>query len=127
MKKYTGLNIQFPISQLILDGSKTIETRTYQLPKKLENIELLIVETPGKTGRFKSRIVGKIIFSSSFQYKNKKEFYDDFKKHQVEQDSDWAWGVKPKWAWLIEKVEVFKNPKPVKKRLGIIYTNDLEI
>ena len=28
-KSYVGINIQFPISQLIVDGKKTIETRTY--------------------------------------------------------------------------------------------------
>ena len=46
-----GLNIQFPFSQLVLLGAKTIEARTYRLGKG--NIaqageEMFLIETPGK-------------------------------------------------------------------------------
>ena len=33
-KRYTALNVQYPISQDILSGEKTIETRTYVIPEK---------------------------------------------------------------------------------------------
>ena len=124
---YTGVNIQFPISQLILSGEKTIETRTYKLPEKFENIELLIVETPGKTGKFKSRVVGSIVFSSSFEYKSKQEFYRDSAKHFVDKNSEWAWKEKSKWGWIISKVIVFKNPQPLRKRPGIVFTTNISI
>lgn len=124
---FTGINIQFPISQLILSGEKIIETRTYQLPTKFENVELLIIETPGKTGKFKSRIVGTIVFSSSFQYKSKKDFYNDISKHFVDQKSEWAWKDKEKWGWVIDKVSVFENPRPLLKRPGIVYTKDISL
>jgi hypothetical protein len=127
MKTYTGLNIQYPISQSILDGSKTIETRTYPLPERLKDVEILMVETPGKTGKFKSRIVAKITFSSSFKYKSKKEFHEDFKKHKVDPKSEWDWKEKSKWGWIIKNVEILIPPRPLKKRLGIIYTNGLQI
>lgn len=127
MKTYTGLNIQYPISLLILDGTKIIETRTYPIPDRLLEKEIAIIETPGKNGGFKSRIVGIIIFSSCFKYKSKKEFYNDFSSHQVSEDSPWAWKDKAKWAWVIKKVIKFKTPKVLKKRPGIIYTNCIEI
>ena len=48
----TGLNIQTPWSSLLIDGLKTVETRSYHLPLKYEGIELYLVETPGKLGKF---------------------------------------------------------------------------
>lgn len=124
---FTGINIQFPISQLILSGEKTIETRTYQLPEKFENKELLIIETPGKLGNFKSRIVGIIVFSESFEYKSKKEFYKDSLRHFVDKNSEWAWKEKKKWGWVIRKVTVFDKPQPLHKRPGIVYTTNISI
>jgi len=67
MKKLTGINIQFPISRLILSGEKTVETRTYPIPEHYINQELAIIETPGRDGDFKARIVGTIIFSGCFR------------------------------------------------------------
>lgn len=54
MKKRTlcGINIQFPISQLIVDGSKTIETRTYPIPDHYIGKEMILIETPGKIKSF---------------------------------------------------------------------------
>lgn len=123
----TGLNIQYPISTLILSGEKTIETRTYPIPERLINVELAIIETPGKKGAFKSRIVGTIIFSSCFKYNSKNDFYKDYKNHFVSEDSVWAWKNKSKWGWVIKEVKKFKKPKSLSKRIGIIYTKDIEI
>jgi len=124
-KTYTGINIQYPISQLIVDGKKTIETRTYPIPDKYLNEEMALIETPGKTGKFKARVIAIIKFTECFQYKNKKEFYADSDKHCVTPDSDWAWTDGEKWGW---KVSVVKNLpiqelKTIKK--GIVYTNNL--
>jgi hypothetical protein len=127
MKTYSAINIQFPISRLILEGKKTIETRTYKIPEKYIGQELLIIETPGKAGDFKSRIVGKITFSSSFKYESKKAFYLDQDRHFVDEYSPWAWREKSKWGWEIESVEVFKNPKSLNKRPGIAFTTNITI
>ena len=127
MKVYSGINIQFPISRLILEGKKTIETRTYKLPDKYIGQELLIIETPGPSGDFKSRIVGKIVFSRSFKYESKKAFYQDQGRHFVDKDSPWAWGEKPKWGWEIQNVVVFKNTEPLNKRPGIAFTTNLKL
>ena len=127
MKTYSGINIQFPISRLILEGKKTIETRTYKIPDKYLGEEILIIETPGKQGNFKSRIVGKITFSGSFKYESKKAFYDDQDRHCVDEASPWAWREKSKWGWEIQKVVVFKNAKPLNKRPGIAFTTNIKL
>lgn len=127
-KIYTGLNIQFPISRLILSGKKTVETRTYSIPKKYIGVDMLMVETPGKTGKFKSRIVAIIKFEKCFAYKNSEEFYKDFEQHCVTPSSIWGWSDrKPKWGWIISKVKKLDSPKVVKRRLGIIFSNGLEL
>lgn len=127
-KLYTGINIQFPISRLILSGKKIIETRTYSIPKRLIGQELAIIETPGKTGKFKSRVIGLIVFGESFKYKSAKEFYADLERHCVSKDSDWAWNSKKgKWGWEIKKVTSLKNEIPLLKRSGIVYSKNIEI
>lgn len=124
----TGINIQFPISQLIIDGSKVIETRTYPIPSHLIGKELAIVETPGKKGNFSARIIGTVIFKESFLYKNESEFYKDQDLHFVTKNSIWKWKPeKPKWGWVIQKVTKFKQPLSPPKKRGIVYTKNIEL
>ena len=118
---HPGINIQFPISQLILDGRKTIETRRYPLPAKYIGKELFIIETPGKDGKFSARIVGTIRFSNCFLYNNKKQFYKDWAQHFVDKTSPYAWTTKKKWGWEIEKVTVFKQPIQAPRKKGICF------
>ena len=54
----TGINIQAPWSQLLINSDKCVETRSYALPDKYIGEELLLIETPGKNGKFKARIIG---------------------------------------------------------------------
>lgn len=127
MKTYTGINIQYPISRLILEGKKEVETRTYCIPKKFLNKELLIIETPGKMGKFKSRIVGTIVFHNAFRYSSKEEFYLDKHRHFVDENSTWAWKGKAKWGWEISEVKHFRKPIDLNKRTGIVFTKDLKL
>lgn len=128
IRKFNAINIQFPISKLILEGSKIVETRTYPLPSKYMGVPLLFIETPGKKGLFKSRIVGLIVFRRCFQYRDETSFYSDFNRHRVEQTSQWAWSPnKPKWGWEIEEVRTFINPLPPSKRLGIKFTRNIRV
>lgn len=126
MKRLTGINIQWPISTLILNGKKTIETRTYPLPLKFLNQELLMIETPGKNGNFKARIVAIIKFIECFEYKSKKEFYQDVKNHCVSPDSEWAWKIKKKFGWKVVVIKVFNTPITAPAKKGIVFTKDLE-
>ena len=69
-----GINIQAPFAELLINLEKCVETRTYPLPLKYEGEELALIETPGKTGKFKARIIGTITFSHSFKYENMQAF-----------------------------------------------------
>jgi hypothetical protein len=122
-----GINIQFPISELILNGKKTIETRTYPIPKKYINKNIYLIETPGKKGAFKARVTAVIKFKESFEYANKNQFYQDFSRHFVDSKSKWAWSEKGKWGWPVTLVKVLKQPKPLKNRHGIKFTSEVKI
>jgi hypothetical protein len=74
-KSYTGINIQFPISRLIIEGQKIIETRTYPIPPDFVGKEMLLIETPGRPKKFQARIIAVIKFKESFKYKSKTDFY----------------------------------------------------
>lgn len=126
-KQLSGVNIQFPISQLILNGEKIVETRTYPLPEKYINRTMWIVETPGKSKAFKSRVVAQVIFTCSFKYESKKHFYADERRHRVTPNSPWAWTKEPKWGWELKIIKVLPKPFPVKQRLGIKFTKTIEI
>ncbi len=127
-RKYTGINIQYPISQAIVEGKKTIETRTYPIPAHLVNQELLIIETPGKEGKFTARIIGSVVFGESFQYKTADAFYADTPKHLVTPDSVWAFSSKkPKFGWTVSQVRAFKKPLPAPKKKGIKFTKNIQI
>lgn len=126
-KTYSGINIQWPISELILSGKKTIETRTYPIPPHYLNKEMILIETPGKKGKFKARMRGIIVFTDCFEYKSKAAFYRDSKKHCVTPDSEWAWKDKPKWGWEVSVRKVFDNPPPLQKRTGIKFSQAIAI
>lgn len=128
-KSFAGINIQFPISQLILNGQKTIETRTYPIPKKYLGHEMVIIETPGRSGKFKARVVSIIKFEDCFQYTSKEEFYRDTKKHQITPNSPWSWekSKKKKWGWVIAYITLLKKPIPLKRRSGIVFSKDVVI
>lgn len=123
--KLPGINIQFPISSLILSEEKTVETRTYPLPDKYILKPLLLIETPGKTGDFKARIVAEIVFGKSFRYSSEAEFYEDIERHQVARNSIYAWKNKPKWGWPIEKLFVFKKSVLAPRKRGIVFTTSI--
>ncbi len=127
-KKLPGINIQWPISQLILSGEKTIETRTYPIPQKYLERELYIIETPGKKGKFEARVIGIVVFEGCFLYKNEKEFYKDYKNHKVDKESIWAWNSSsPKWGWKIKEIISFKSPLPFKGNKGIKFTSQVSL
>lgn len=117
----TGINIQIPWSRLLVDGLKSIETRSYPIPVKLKNKEMALIETPGRSGKCKSRIIGTITFSHSFLYKDQQQWESDFDKHLVDPTSTYNWNGKPKYGWVVSKVKEFKNPVDPPKRRGIIY------
>lgn len=126
-KKYTGINIQYPISTLILSGKKTIETRTYPMPTKYIGQSLLLIETPGPSGKFKAQVVAIIKFNESFKYLNKVDFYNDYEKHFVDKNSPWHWTEKGKWGWPILELKILKKPILAPNKKGIIFTSNISL
>jgi hypothetical protein len=112
---------------LILEGKKIVETRKYALPKKFLGKELILMETPGKNGNFKSRIAGIIRFTRCFEYKTKNEFYGDKERHCVTRDSIWAWTEGKKWGWEVEVIKITSPPLVFEGKKGIVYTKDVSI
>ena len=116
----------------IFRGEKTIDTRVYKLPDVMIGEKLLIIQTPGKTGNFKARGVGEIIFSECKVYKDSKSFYDDAELHCIYKNSGscWCWnsnGDKPKFGWVIESVQLLDNFYTLNQRPGIRFTKDIII
>jgi hypothetical protein len=128
IKTLNGISIQYPYAQLILAGKKTIETRTYPIPNHYVGVPLLLVETPGKQGRFKSRGIAIITFSGCFKYRTAKEFYGQSHLHLVDKSSEWSWKPgKEKWGWEVKEISRLKTPILITKRLGIKFTKNIEL
>lgn len=132
-KTISGINIQWPWSYLLAGGKKIIETRSYKLPECFKNVELAIIETPGKHGKkngvSSARIIGVITFVDSYQYKTKKSWERDYSKHLVmPDDSLFKFSAdKDKWGWVVGRVEKLNQPvKPPSKR-GIIFAKNCKV
>ena len=117
-----GVNIQWPWSKLILEGKKTVETRSYTLPSHYIGIDLAVIETPGpmgsKNGISKAQIVGIVRFGQPFEYTSEANWIADSSRHLVPVgDPNFGWSqVKPKWGWPIEKFQRIKSRPPPKIR-----------
>ncbi len=129
-----GLNVQWPFSRLIMDGKKSVETRTYPLPKEKENREIAVIETPGPRGKKeagidKARIIGVVRFTDCFQYKSELQWNKDAKKHCVPlDDPNYKWGSsEEKWGWNLKIVKRFNTPKSAPKKKGIVWATDCKI
>ena len=110
-----GLNVQVPWSFLLINGDKSVETRSYPLPKKYEGVELALIETPGKYGRFKSHIIGTITFSHSFEYPSERLWIDDYSRHKVEENDS-------QYGWVVSDIKKFDKSILAPKRKGIVFT-----
>ena len=135
VKTIPGINIQWPWSEYLVSGKKTIETRTYPIPLKHIGVELAIIETPGPKGKKlagieKARIIGTIIFESSFQYKSRKDWEKDVKKHLVGSSADdftWEDRGGEVWGWKVKKVTKLKKNKPAPIKRGIVFASACQV
>ena len=123
-----GLNIQCPWAYSLIIGNKCVETRTYVLPEKYEGEELALIETPGKSGRFKARVIGTITFSHSFRYNDENEWREDYNRHLVQEDDPiYGWNSKDKYGWVVSNVLKFKETQTAPDRKGIIFTHNVNV
>ncbi len=125
-KKLPGINIQAPWSRLLIEGKKSIETRTYQLPEKYRAKDLWLIETPGRLGKFKARVIGVIRFSEFRQYSSAAAFYEDSDLHLIHPDTkDYAWHGRTKFGWFVERVKVVDTFAAPTLR-GIVYSRPFD-
>lgn len=129
-----GINIQWPWSELILSGKKSVETRTYPLPEKYLGKKLAVIETAGKSGLKlagieKARITGIVVFSESFQYLSYDNWKSDFKRHLVKDDDpQFAFSdVKPKWGWVVSNHIRFNQFVEAPSKRGIVFASECHI
>jgi hypothetical protein len=125
-----GINIQAPWAQAICAGRKVIETRFYPMPSKWIDQPLAIIETPGKTRRFKRRIAGLVAFAPSWRYADREAFVRDQTKHLVDPDDPlfgWQSDARPKWAWPVVWVAAYEQPLLPEFRAGIRYSRAVTI
>lgn len=128
-----GINIQYPWSELLVSGKKKIETRTYPLPKKFIDVELAVIETPGKLGKkngiTSARIIGTITFIESKKYKSKKDWKRDSALHLVSEDDPmFAFSsAKPKYGWIVKSVTRLSRPSPPPTSRGIIFAKGCKV
>lgn len=125
-----GLNIQAPWSQMIIDGLKTIETRSYPLPKKYIDKPFAVISTPGPNKLIpKAEIIGVVVFSECFKYASKTEWLKDFKRHQVKKENvQFSFcDNRPKYAWVVSKIIKIKPSLPPPSRRGIIFASNCKV
>ena len=127
-----GLNIQWPFSQLILQGWKTIEARGYPLGHRniaSADAEVWIVETPGPSSRAEknalvdgiaiaprptaAQIVGTVKFDDDKRFADRAAFRADAANHRIRSDGRHDWhGVGDMHGWHITGVRTLTQPQP---------------
>ena len=86
---------------------------------------MALIETPGKSAKFKSRIIGTITFSGCVRYSSKEQWQADNGRHKVDiNDKTYGWKDKPKFGWIVKSVKKFENPVDPPAKRGIIYAKD---
>ncbi|MBK9038952.1 MAG: hypothetical protein IPL83_07305 [Bdellovibrionales bacterium] len=128
-KQFSGINIQWPWSELIPSGKKTIETRSCEIPRHYIDQYLAVVETPGSSGRAPSsvaRIIGLVKFGESYRYTSLSSWKADYRHHLVEATHPlFSYSQRKEvWAWPVKKVRLFEKPMDAPARKGIVFTKD---
>lgn len=137
-----ALEVQYPYSNFILNGSKTIESREYSLPGALLNQSILLLESGQGSEGISSlpdvispdiarsgnlHVIGIVTFCNCFQYTSEQQWADDRSQHLVPIDSKYNWselytdGIKRKFGWVIGNVTKYDSPKQVSHTIARIY------
>ena len=97
-----GLIMDHSWAELVLQGSKSIETREYPLLDYFLNVPVFILEENGN-GDATYKVVGSVIFESSQRYTSEKDFADDSALTCVQAEHPrFGWKAStPKYGWKI--------------------------
>ncbi len=135
MKTIPGINVQWPWSELLISGKKTVETRTYPLPEKYIGVELALIETPGSKGKKeagikKARVIGTITFGEAFKYRTESEWKGDEQRHLVDtSDPQFSWKKRKQnvWGWTVIRFKRFKRAIPAPNKRGIVFATSCKV
>jgi hypothetical protein len=128
-----GINVQWPWSQLLLRGEKTIETRGYPIPEKYKGVPLAMIETPGrhgaKAGVVKAKIIAVVTFSGCKKYVSKEDWLDDCDDHCVRPDDPlYAYREgEAKWAWIVKSVRAVSDETSPPSPRGIVFASGCRV
>lgn len=139
-----GINIQWPFSQLILQGVKSVECRRYPLGRRgfaLPREPLWLIETPGPSRRAQShaetggvpalaarptraQVVGVVSFQAATRYVDVRHFKADAPRHRIRQGSRFHWrGDREMFGWRVATVSRFAIPVQAGKKQMIGWTS----
>ena len=123
-----GLEMQYPWSNHLLNGSKKIETRGYDLPPSListENNEVKIDILESQKGEDGVSVVPNVVhltsqsplkrigwttFTQSIRYTNRQQFEADADKHLVDPSSGYGWSDdRPMYGWVVGRCGTYSK------------------
>lgn len=124
-----ALEMQAPWSRHLLEGSKTIETRSYPLPAGLVGRPIEIIESqPGQAGMSSVgdsvepgalglSVVGCVTFSSSDAYETREAWVADRDRHLVPPSSGaYGWkGPGSVHGWVVGEMKPYGKARPVRR------------
>ena len=125
-----GLNIHWPFSQLIMQGAKQKEIRSYPLGHRgigQPNEEMWLIENPGPRRTAdadalvgdltlparpeRTQIIGSVCFSHSDEYETTAAFHDDTHSHRIKRGGGKDWDGKGKrHAWHVCAARPLMSP-----------------
>ena len=128
-----GLNVQWPFSQLLASGLKTVEVRSYPIArctvKFAAGEEIWLVETLGQANHgaapqdwvtvldprpSSTRIVAVVTFAECREYASLADFHADHARHCIAKGGAKDWGdSKPRFAWRVSRVRRLAQPIPL--------------
>lgn len=124
-----ALEMQAPWARRLLDGDKTVETRSYPLPAGLVGRSIEVMESkPGEDGVSslgdtvealcsELSVVGRVTFSSSEAYSSRDAWAADESRHLVSPTSEgYGWkGPESVFAWAVGEVTAYPKPRAVRR------------
>ena len=129
-----GLNLNHKWADLIYEGQKRIELRTYPIGNYVEE-PLWIISTPGEDKSWgKAKITGMILFKGCIKYKSLKHVHEDVARHCVEESSRFFMPKRKAdsedttyYGWKIARVLKFAEPREGPDTKGMIGCQSLRL
>ena len=105
--------VREPWATLLLNGIKKIETSTFSLPERFNNVPLYVQNE-------NREMTGIIKFSGSKRYASAEEFNKDSKLHRISDETDrYHFNQRIRtYGWLVSYAEKFDAPKQGKPLKG---------